>query len=103
MKEAARKRLLQIARDRRVLPLEEAVRKMTGATAERFGLTGRGKLAEGLPADITVFDGEMIGNDTADADKEAAPKGVEYVFVNGKKVIGSAKKEHPLNAGVPLR
>jgi N-acyl-D-amino-acid deacylase len=96
-------RLLQIARDRRVLPLEEAVRKMTGATAERFGLTGRGKLAEGLPADITVFDGEMIGNDTADADKEAAPKGVEYVFVNGKKVIGSAKKEHPLNAGVPLR
>jgi N-acyl-D-amino-acid deacylase len=96
-------RLLQIARDRRVLPLEEAVRKMTGATAERFGLAGRGSLAEGLPADITVFDGENIGDNTTPSDTGAAPRGIEYVFVNGKKIIGSAKKQHPLNAGVPLR
>ncbi|MGA2641236.1 MAG: amidohydrolase family protein [Spirochaetia bacterium] len=96
-------RLLQLARDRRLLPLEEAVRKMTGAAAERFGLSGRGQLAEGLPADVTVFDWDNIRDNTTSTETTAAPQGVEYVFVNGKKIIGSAKKEHPLNAGVPLR
>jgi N-acyl-D-amino-acid deacylase len=96
-------RFLQIARDRRILPLEEVVRKMTGATAERFGLTDRGHLAEGLPADITVFDGEGVADMTTPTNAAAAPQGIEYVIVNGKKIIGSSKKEHPLNAGVPLR
>ncbi len=96
-------RLLQVSRDKRLLPLEEAVRKMTGATAERFGLTGRGRLAEGGPADITVFDWENVRDNTTAPDTSAAPHGIEYVFVNGKKIIGSGKKENPLNAGVPLR
>ena len=96
-------RILQIARDRRVITLEETVRKMTGATAERFGLSGRGRLAVGLPADITVFDGESVADTTTPTDAGAAPRGIEYVFVNGKKIIGSTKKEHPLNAGVPLQ
>ena len=96
-------RLLQTARDRRVLPLEEAVRKMTGATADRFGLSDRGLLAAGRPADITIFDGENVADGTTSPDGAAAPRGIEYVFVNGRKIIGSAKKEHPLNAGVPLR
>jgi N-acyl-D-amino-acid deacylase len=76
---------------------------MTGATAERFGLTGRGRLAAGLPADITVFDWENMRDNTISAEATAPPQGIEYVFVNGKKIIGSSKKEHPLNAGVPLR
>jgi len=96
-------RLLQLARDRRLLPLEEVVRKMTGATAERFGLVGRGRLGEGLPADITVFAWDTVQDNTTPEDTSAAPQGIEYVFVNGKKIIGSGKKEHPLNAGVPLR
>jgi N-acyl-D-amino-acid deacylase len=96
-------RLLQLIRDRRLLPIEEAVRKMTGATAERFGLTGRGRLGEGLPADITVFDWENVRDNTSAEEPSALPDGIEYVFLNGKKIIGSAKKEHPLNAGVPLR
>ena len=96
-------RLLQISRERSLIPLEEAVRKMSGATAERFGLTGRGRLADGLPADITVFDWENVRDNTSASDASAAPHGIEYVFVNGKKIIGSGKKENPLNAGVPLR
>jgi N-acyl-D-amino-acid deacylase len=96
-------RLLQMSRDRKLLPLEEAVRKMTGATAERFGLAGRGHLAEGAPADITVFDWENVRDNTSPSDTSAPPHGIEYVFVNGKKVIGSGKKENPLNAGVPIR
>ena len=95
-------RLLQLARERRLLPLEDAVRKMTGATAERFGLADRGHLKEGLPADITVFDGENIRNTTTSTETDGAPTGIDYVFVNGKKIIGSGRKEKPLNAGVPL-
>jgi N-acyl-D-amino-acid deacylase len=96
-------RLLQACRERKLLPLEDAVRKMTGATAERFGLAGRGHLAEGAPADITVFDGENVRDMTTPTDTTAAPQGIDYVFVNGKKIVGSGKRESPLNAGVILR
>ncbi len=95
-------RILQMARERRLLPLEDAVRKMTGATAERFGLDGRGVLREGGAADIVVFDAEGIADTTTPADTSGAPLGVDYVFVNGKKIIGSGKKENPLNAGMPV-
>ncbi len=107
-------RLMQLCRERKLLRLEDVVRKMTGAAAERFGLHGRGTLAEGLPADITVFDWESVADaagvekksraaSAASAPPAAAPQGIDYVFVNGKKIIGSGKKENPLNAGVPLR
>jgi len=113
-------RMMQLCRERKLLRMEELVRKMTGAAAERFGLRGRGTLAEGLPADITVFDWEAVG-DSAGPEKKprsparaapapaggagtvTSPQGIDYVFVNGKKIIGSARKENPLNAGVPLR
>jgi N-acyl-D-aspartate/D-glutamate deacylase len=73
-------RLLQIARERRLLPLEDAVRKMTGATAERFGLSDRGHLKEGAPADITVFDGENIRDNSTTTETDAAPTGIDYVI-----------------------
>ena len=95
-------RLLQLVRDRQLIPLEDAVRKMTGATAERFGLTDRGRLAQGQPADITVFDWENVRDNTTTTETSAAPTGIDYVFVNGKKIIASGRRENPLNAGVPL-
>jgi N-acyl-D-amino-acid deacylase len=96
-------RVLQLVREKRLIPLEEAVRKMTGATAERFGLPDRGRLVQGAPADITVFDGETVCDNTTVAETSAAPTGIDYVFVNGKKMIGSGKRESSLNAGVPLQ
>ena len=95
-------RLLQLARERRLLSLEETVHKMTGATAQRFGLAGRGVLKEGMAADITVFDGDNVKDMTSTEETSMAPEGIDYVFVNGKKIIGSGKKENPLTAGVPL-
>ncbi len=95
-------RVLQLVRDKRLLRLEEAVHKMTGATAERFGITDRGTLAEGKAADITVFDGEAVRDSTTPQEADAPPAGIEYVFVNGRKVMSGGKKESPLNAGVPL-
>ena len=95
-------RILQMARDRRLLPLEDAVRKMTGAAAERFSLPGRGFLKEGCAADITVFDWDKVQDNTTSGETDAAPAGIDYVFVNGRKIIGSGKKENPLNAGMPV-
>jgi N-acyl-D-amino-acid deacylase len=95
-------RFLQLARERRLLSLEEAVHKMTGATAQRFGITDRGFLKEGLAADITVFDWESVRDNTTVSETDAAPTGVDYVFVNGRKIIGSGRKENALNAGNPL-
>jgi N-acyl-D-amino-acid deacylase len=95
-------RLLQLARERRLLSLEEVVSKMTGATAARFGLADRGLLKEGRPADITVFDWDNVRDNTTVTETDLPPTGIDYVFVNGKKIIGSGSKENPLNAGVPL-
>jgi N-acyl-D-amino-acid deacylase len=95
-------RLLQVSRERHLISREETVHKMSGATAERFGLAGRGVLAEGNAADVVVFDGESVADTTSPADTSGTPIGVDYVFVNGKKIIGSGRKENPLNAGVPL-
>ncbi len=95
-------RFLALAREKRLLSLEETVHKMTGAAAERFGLAGRGTLTEGAAADVTVFDPETIGD--GDSGKSAAPQpvGIEYVFINGKKVLSGGKKDPPLDSGVPL-
>ena len=76
---------------------------MTGATAERFDIHDRGLLKEGLAADIVVFDWENVKDNSASPDGNRTPDGIDYVFVNGRKIIGTGKKESPLNAGVALR
>jgi N-acyl-D-amino-acid deacylase len=71
------------ARDLKLISLEAAVRKMTGLAAETFRLEGRGRIAPGMKADITVFDAAtVIDRATYEAPTQAA-QGVEHVFVNG--------------------
>ncbi|MGH0030049.1 MAG: N-acyl-D-amino-acid deacylase family protein [Myxococcota bacterium] len=48
-------------RETGTLSLEEGVRQLTSATADHFGLTDRGRLAVGCPADVTVFDAATVG------------------------------------------
>lgn len=75
-------------RDLELFPLEEAVRRMTGLSAEKFGLKGRGTVAEGNYADLCVFD-ETTVIDRASFDEPTAPAGgIESVFVNGRMVWG---------------
>jgi N-acyl-D-aspartate/D-glutamate deacylase len=71
-------------RDRHLLPLEEAIRKITSLPAQREGLDERGLLKPGYYADITVFNPQAI-RDTATYEHPASlPEGVEYVLVNGQ-------------------
>jgi dihydroorotase/N-acyl-D-amino-acid deacylase len=78
-------------RDRGVLTLEEAVRKMSGATAQRLGLQDRGVLREGLFADIAVFDPATIQDRATFAEPHQYAEGVEYVLVNGTLVVDGGR------------
>ncbi len=71
------------AREEKLFPLEEAVRKMTSLTARTFGLENRGVLAEGAHADLVLFDpGTIIDSATFDSPQTPAV-GIARVFVDG--------------------
>ena len=71
--------------------LEAAVRKMTGLSAARFGLTGRGIVAAGAYADLTVFDPESVIDRATFAEPTTPAAGIEHVFVNGRPVWSEGK------------
>jgi N-acyl-D-amino-acid deacylase len=73
-------------REEKVLPLEEAVRKMTSAPAARLGLKERGALAVGMAADLVLFDPEIVRDSATFEDPLCYPEGIPYVFVNGVAV-----------------
>jgi N-acyl-D-amino-acid deacylase len=74
------------SRDERLFPLEEAVRRMTGLPAERFGLAGRGRLLPGAYADVTVFDPATV-IDRATFEQPTTPAaGIHLVYANGTAV-----------------
>jgi N-acyl-D-amino-acid deacylase len=71
-------------RDLQLLPLEQAIRKITSLPAQREHLTGRGLIKEGFYADITIFDpGAIIDKATYTQPAQLA-EGVKYVIVNGQ-------------------
>ncbi|HJU15983.1 MAG TPA: D-aminoacylase [Stellaceae bacterium] len=79
------------SRERGLFGVEEAVRKMTGLSAARFGLSRRGVLAAGHYADIAVFDPATIA-DCATFETPTRPaRGIAHVFVNGRPVWQDGK------------
>lgn len=70
-----------------VIPLEEAIRKMTSAVAIRLGIRDRGILAEGYLADVVVFDPDTVVDHATYEDPHRLSTGVEHVFVNGVAVL----------------
>ncbi|HEY8550945.1 MAG TPA: D-aminoacylase [Vicinamibacterales bacterium] len=74
-------------REERLLPLAEAIRRMTGLPAANLGLVGRGLLKPDWFADITVFDPETIADRATFEDPHQYSVGVRHVFVNGVQVL----------------
>jgi len=74
-------------RDEHLLSLEDAVRKMTGLTAERLGLSDRGVIREGARADLVLFDPHTIADRATFADPHQYPAGIQRVMVNGVMVV----------------
>jgi len=77
----------ELVRDERWLGLEEAVRKMTGASASRLGLADRGVIADGLKADLVVFDPARVRALATYEEPRRFPEGIPYVLVNGVLVV----------------
>jgi N-acyl-D-amino-acid deacylase len=74
-------------RARHVIPLEEAIRKMTSLPASHFKFAGRGVLAAGYAADVVVFDRSRVA-DTATFDApHGYATGIPFVVVNGVVVV----------------
>jgi N-acyl-D-amino-acid deacylase len=78
-------------REARLFGLETAVRKMTGLPASRFGLRGRGIVAEGAYADLTVFDPETVIDRATFAEPTLPAAGIAHVFVNGRPIWSDGK------------
>jgi N-acyl-D-amino-acid deacylase len=77
----------EFVRDMRLMPLEEAIRKMTSAPAARLGIPDRGRLADGLKADIVVFDPANVRATATWDEPKQFPLGIPYVIVNGQVVV----------------
>jgi dihydroorotase/N-acyl-D-amino-acid deacylase len=85
-----------------VLTLEDAVRKMTGLPAARMGLSDRGRIADGLMADLVVFDPATVADPGTFAEPHQYPTGIEYVVVNGQVTVDKGAMT-PIRAGRVLR
>ena len=82
-------------RDRGVLTLPEAIRKMTSWPATRMRLAQRGSLKEGQWADVVVFDLDALDDAATYEEPRKAPRGIDYVLVNGQVVM-----DHGRHTGV---
>jgi N-acyl-D-amino-acid deacylase len=71
------------ARDERLFPLAEAVHKMTGLPARKFGLSDRGLVREGYAADLVLFDAATVRDVATFADPQRPAEGIAAVWVNG--------------------
>ena len=89
-------------RDEKLLSLETAVHKMTGAPAARVALRDRGLIREGMFADITVFDPAKVMDRATFESPNQHPIGIEYVVVNGKISVDKGQRTSAL-AGRVLR
>lgn len=95
-------KFLRIARETGNQSLEETVAKMTGRSADRFDLKGRGYLREGYYADVVVFDYANL-RDTSTPDKpDAEPVGIEHVFVNGSHILSRGQLDANSRKGMIL-
>lgn len=89
-------------RDEKLLSLETAIQKMTGAPAARVGLKDRGLIREGMFADVAIFDPVKVIDRATFESPNQYPIGIEYVLVNGKISVDKGQRTAAL-AGRALR
>jgi N-acyl-D-aspartate/D-glutamate deacylase len=87
--------LADVVRNRHVLTLEEAVRKMSSQPANRLGIADRGLLRQGMKADVVVFDPATVKDNSTYTKPDQYSTGVAWVLVNGTPVVANGK---PTNA-----
>ena len=83
--------LAQFVRGEGLFSLEEAIRKMTGAPAQRLGLSDRGVIRDGAKADLVLFDPQTVDTPATFDDPAQFPVGIDYVAVNGTLVVDNGE------------
>ena len=78
-------------RDEHVIPLEQAVQKMTGLTARQLHFTDRGLIKPGLAADLVIFDPATVADRATFTDPFQYPVGIDTVIVNGRVVLDNGR------------
>jgi N-acyl-D-amino-acid deacylase len=78
-------------RDEKVIPMEEAIRKLAGLPAENLGLRDRGLLRDGFLADIVIFDPTKIQDHATYSQPHQYATGMRHVFVNGTQVLADGE------------
>ena len=84
-------RFFQTVREHNLMPLEDAVYKVTALPAAILGIRDRGILAQGMQADIAVFDPARIGSKATFLESRVWPDGVHHVIVNGQIALRDGK------------
>jgi N-acyl-D-amino-acid deacylase len=79
------------SRMRKIITLQEAVRKMTSLPAQKLGLRDRGVIRPGAWADLVVFNPETVVDVATYADPKKYPEGIEYVIVNGVLTVSKGR------------
>ena len=77
----------QFVREEALLSVEEAVRSMTSAAADRLGIRDRGLVRDGLVADLVVFDPVRVRSNATYDEPRRFPDGIEWVLVGGYIVV----------------
>ena len=83
--------LAKYVRDEKVISLEEAIRRMTSLPAQKFQLSDRGLLKEGMTADIVIFDEKEVRDISTFERPHAYSKGFHFVLVNGRLTVENEK------------
>jgi N-acyl-D-amino-acid deacylase len=83
--------IARYVRERHVLTLEDAIRKMTSWPATRMRIADRGLIREGMWADAVIFNYEKIQDKSTYEQPDVTPDGIDYVLVNGQVVVDHGK------------
>ena len=83
--------IARYVKERKVLTLEEAIRKMTSWPATRMRLANRGAISEGNWADVTIFDLDQLQDRSTYENPMEFPTGIEWVLVNGVVTVDHGK------------
>lgn len=92
----------QYVREKKTIPLPEAVYKMTGLPALTMGLTDRGLLRQGMKADVVVFNPKTVADKATFESPHQYPEGIPHVIINGQVSVLNGEFQH-LKAGEVLR
>ena len=87
----------RFVRENKWLTIEEAIRKMSSAPADRLGIKDRGRIRKGLKADLILFDANRVVDNATFISPHLTASGIKSVFVNGEKIWDGEKVtgKHP--------